>query len=201
MGRAGTGPGAGDVRYQAVGQVADAARKIEALPPEARALNLERLAKAGLTAVKAIEEAAKAENTYHDLIGGFAATVRDQLHTIPNIPNTNFAAAQVRDYIRSLQKGKKTEALSEALGDLDATRAILGAPPMASGLTRDEYNAFELRAILKYMPDIHEKRSIVHRSREIFGMAKRNAIKMTAETAGLKQKAGGEWVPVWQIDV
>lgn len=182
-----------------VGSVVESAEKVRHLPPEKRALTLDRLAKSGQTALKRVEELAKRREAIDAARSALTNEVRQDLATIPNIPNTNFASAQIRDYIRTMRKGERSKALSEALGDVEAVRAILGAPPMASGLSTEDWQHFRLRAIHKYLPHVAEQTRVLELAARFFDSAVKNAVQMTAEASGLKKNSAGEWVPEWEL--
>lgn len=181
--------------------VVDTANKLKQMPVEHRTLSMDRLAKSGQAALESIKKASEAGSVFDAIEETHGKRVRDDLMTVNGATQSQFAASQVRDYVRTLPAKARREALREALGDVEAVRAILGAPPMASGLKMDEWQAFKQQAEHQFLPDVFEARRVVGLARKEFERARKNAEALVAEAAGLKYSERGKgYVPVWEVE-
>lgn len=186
------------LHQQAVKSTANFARRFEEIPPEQRALNLPKLADKGVASLKLVTGNTAARRALDEADARFASEIHEELREVRGMGQPQFAAAQVRDYLRSLSEGKRRKALSEALDDIEATRAILAAPAMASGLDRAALERFEHLAVEKFMPTVARGRRAVAEARTLYEGARKVAIELISETAGLKESKDG-WRPVWEI--
>lgn len=188
-----------DLRKVVLG-VVESTERTKALPPDRRALALDRLARSGKEAVKRIRELANAREAIDQARIALEDEVNATLGAVKNEPNRNFAASGIRSHIRSAGKRERRELLREALNDVEAVQAILSAPPLASGLTVDEWRAFRLEATQRYLPHVLRHSQVLESAAKYFDAGVRNAEAMVADAAGLKRSKTGEWLAEWEVD-
>lgn len=180
--------------------VVQSAERAKVLPPDRRALALDRLARSGKEAIKRIRNLANAREAINQARIALEDEVNATLGAVKNEPNRNFAASEIRSHVRSAGKRERRTLLREALNDVEAVQAILSAPPLASGLTVEEWRAFRLEATQRYLPHVLRHSQLLESAAKYFDAGVRNAEKMVAEAAGLKRSKTGEWLAEWEVD-
>lgn len=116
------------------------------------------------------------------------------------LPEEALAAVQVRDAIRALPDRRRASEAMRYIDDPAVVRAIAGAPPLASGLSREEHQAFVRRAREHHFPAELRELEAAHKAYEQVQAAAENATRMLAQMGELRRGPDDEWRPAWEID-
>ncbi len=173
--------------------------KVEGLDPSHRTLQLDGMARAARTTLELIERNDKqGTSVLMDALTDLGKEARRELATVPGGANDAFAAAQIRDHVRGTSAGRRLAALEELLEDVEAVRAVLSAPPAATGLSRKQFDHFRLRAELRWTPQLATLRVATEGALEELRRSTKVARRMVAEASGLVER-NGRWVAAWEM--
>jgi hypothetical protein len=173
--------------------------RVADLSPEHRTLRLEALAKKAKAALEALERAEESTaNRVHETLSRLGKESSDQLAHVRGDANSAFAAFQVRETVRSLSGGRFGAAM-ELLEDPEQARAILSAPPAASGLKREQLETLRAGAEQRHLPHIYEARQAAQGALEEVQRSARVARDLIAEATGLEHRTGRGWLAPWEI--
>ena len=173
--------------------------RVANLSPEHRSLRLEGLAKKAKQALESLERAEEATaNRVHETLSRLGKESNDQLGHIRGDANSAFAAAQVRDSVRSLSSGR-FGAAHKLMADVEEARAVLSAPPAASGLDREQLETLRAGAEQRHLPHIYEARQAANGALEEVQRSARVARELIAEATGLEHRTGKGWLAPWEI--
>lgn len=125
-----------DGAYRAIGEIYAAKQKVErnaAWTPEAKLIQLDDFARKHLDRVTRTFD-----TTRNNLENGIRALEADLSQPVVARAATSIAG-EVRAHIKSLPTGKRMSVIQKAIedGETDVATAVLGAPPILSGLDRN----------------------------------------------------------------
>ncbi len=173
--------------------ISERCAKNSTLPPERQILQGDKLES------EAVKLIAKFEARRDQVLQGFdevlsdvGATIFKELRRVVGDLNVSLAASQIRGFVAS-DKSPSTKAHALAESDLGAARAILSAPPAASGLEPKQFDAILAVAERQYLPSLVSKREAAQAAGKEVRRSCAAAIQMVAEAAALEKVDGG-WV-------
>lgn len=179
--------------------VAKAVDRVKAMPPEFRGAALQGIVKtAKETLAKFAAQRPVILGALDERETRYRKDVREHLERLgQGDVNTAFAASQVRDRVAASET--PSAAARGILSDPDALRAILSAPPIASGLTDAQHQNLREAAIHRWLPDVRDGLQTVAKARAEMERSFDLAEQLVAKQAGLVRRAGG-WAAPWEID-
>ncbi len=188
-----------DQTRQKVLGVGTASERVKEVPPDKRVLHLSGLGKRALDTIRSIQGASDStQDRLREMLGGFESESKKTLRTPKGDTNSMFAAAQIRDYVRS--GASPVQRARELLDNLDGLRAVLSASPFASGLNPEQQANLLAEAERRHIPRAAQGREVVQRASEEIARSTLAAIEMVAEAGGLIRKGDG-WAAPWEVEV
>jgi hypothetical protein len=153
------------------------------------------LASAGRKALKELEaERARIEDAREVADGSLQQFWKETF-----TPKDRATAMQIRDALNRTDERERRKRALEHLDDRDVAAAVLAAPPLASGLSRKEWDTLRMEAERRHAPDLQQSRHLVSEAHERVQGAARVAEEMIAELAGLELRHG-QWRAPWEVD-